>query len=168
VDSREALTKLLSTDHPKDFFVTEFVDSRGSSKIFRKVRAAIVKDEMFIIRVDYDHFWNVQGRKTDERVAYFSDKAFLLEDEIRICSDPETALGRPAMQSLQNIRDRFPLEVFGIDFDVNPDGNVVFYEANATMNLFSTARKEIIYPKEPEECMKQAFKRYFTSLLVHR
>ena len=40
-----------------------------------------------------------------------------------------------------------------VDFDVNADGALVFYEANATMNLFSTAQKSIPNPKESEEAI---------------
>ena len=75
---------------------------------------------------------------------------------------------RPAMQSLRAIRDRIPLEVFGIDFDVDADGRVVFYEANATMNLFSTARAEVPYPKDADDGLKLAFQRYFASLVTRR
>jgi hypothetical protein len=57
------------------------------------------------------------------------------------------------------------LDVFGIDFDVDANGLLVFYEANATMNLFSTARTEVPYPKEADDNLKLAFQRYFTSLV---
>ncbi|HZL13564.1 MAG TPA: hypothetical protein VFC85_05425, partial [Verrucomicrobiae bacterium] len=72
------------------------------------------------------------------------------------------------LQSLHAIRDRIPLDVFGIDFDVNADGQVVFYEANATMNLFSTARKEVPNPKAAEDHLKQAFQSYLTSLVIRQ
>jgi Flp pilus assembly protein TadD/glutathione synthase/RimK-type ligase-like ATP-grasp enzyme len=168
VDSRDALVAVLSSDFPEKFFVTEFVDSRGGDEFFRKIRAVIVKDEMIITRVDYDTDWNVRGRKPDMRVAFYLEHACLLDEEKRICKDPEAGLGRSAIQSLRAIRDRIPLDVFGIDFDVDKDGRVVFYEANATMNLFSTAREEVPYPKESDDCLKQAFQRYLTSLVARR
>jgi hypothetical protein len=165
VDSRDALVAVLSAGCPEKFFVTEFVDSRGGNEFFRKIRAAIVKDEIIIVRADYHTYWKIYGRKSDERVAFYLDNAHLLDEEKRICKDPEAGLGRSAMRSLRAIRDRIPLDVFGIDFDVDADGLLVFYEANATMNLFSTARKEVPYPKEAGDCLKLAFQRYFTSLV---
>jgi glutathione synthase/RimK-type ligase-like ATP-grasp enzyme len=165
VDSREALIGVLSAaDCPENFFVTEFVDSRGGNEFFRKIRAAIVEDEIMIVRVDHDTNWKIYARKSDERVAFYLKNPHLLEDEKRICNDPEAALGHSAMQALRAIRERIPLDVFGVDFDVDADGRLIFYEANATMNLFSTARKEIPYPKEADERLKLAFQRYFTSL----
>lgn len=168
VDSRDALVAVLSSELPERFFVTEFIDSRRENKFFRKIRAAIVKDEIVIVRVDYDDCWNVHGRKTEKRVQFYLENAHLLEEEKRICKYPEAGLGQPAIQSLRAIRDRIPLDVFGIDFDVDADGLLVFYEANATMNLFSTAHKEVPYPKEAEDCLKLAFQRYFTSLAARR
>ena len=168
VDSRVALAEVLSSGFPEKFFVTEFVDSRGENKFFRKIRAAIVQDEIVIVRVDCDTYWKIYARKSDERVAFYLDNAYLLDEEKRICKDPETGLGRSALQSIRAIRERIPLDVFGIDFDVDADGRLVFYEANATMNLFSTARKEVPYPEEAEDRLKLAFQRYFTSLVPRR
>ena len=55
-----------------------------------------------------------------------------------------------------------------MDFDVDADGRLIFYEANATMNLFSTAQKVVPNPKEADERLKLAFQRYFTSLTARR
>ena len=165
VDSREALVNVLSTDFSKnDFFVTEFVDSRGGGKYFRKIRAAIVQDQIIITRVDCDTHWMVHARKTDERVAFYLQNSYLLDEEKQLCNNSEAELGKSVIQALHIMRSRIPLDVFGIDFDVDADGRLIFYEANATMNLFSTARKEVQYPQEPEDRLKQAFRCYFSSL----
>jgi tetratricopeptide (TPR) repeat protein/glutathione synthase/RimK-type ligase-like ATP-grasp enzyme len=166
VESRDALVEVLSAaDRPERFFVTQFVDSRGKNEFHRKIRAAIVKDEIIVVRSDYHTGWNVHARKSEKCVPFYLTHTYLLEEEKRICHDPEAALGRPAMQSLRAIRDRISLDVFGIDFDIDADGLVVFYEANATMNLFSTARKEVPNPREAADRLKLAFQRYFTSLV---
>ena len=163
-DSRDALLAVLASGLPEEFFVTEFVDSRGGNEFYRKIRAAVVKDEIVIVRVDYDTHWNIHGRKSLKRVPFYLENLYLLDEEKRICLNPEAGLGRSAIQSLRAIRERLPLDVFGIDFDVDADGRVVFYEANATMNLFSTAQKEVPNPKEAEDRLKLAFQRYLTSL----
>ncbi len=168
VDSPEEMRAVLATDFPEKFFVTEFVDSRNGSELFRKIRAAIVDDEIVVARVDYHTHWNVHGRKNIKRVPFYLANLHLLEEEKRICIAPEAELGRAAMQSLRAIRKKNPLDIFGIDFDVDADGRIVFYEANATMNLFSTACKEVPNPKEADESLKLAFQRYFNSLVAPR
>jgi tetratricopeptide (TPR) repeat protein len=166
VESRDGLTRTLSAaDCPEKFFVTQFIDSRRGNKFFRKIRAAVVKDEIIIVRVDHDDYWKIYARKSDERVAFYLTNAHLLEEEKRMVNAPEAELGPAAIRALRAIRERTPLDVFGIDFDVNAEGVLVFYEANATMNLFSTARKEIPYPKEADERLKAALRSYFAALV---
>lgn len=164
VDSRDVLLTTLAGDLPENFFVTKFYETRGGDRFYRKLRAAIAHDETVIVRVDYKDDWNVHGRTTEERANFYLSNAYLLEEEKRICQDPESYLGRPAIQALQAVRERIPMDVFGIDFGVDADGQVVFYEANATMNLFSTAKKQVPNPKEAEDRFKEALIRYFISL----
>lgn len=165
VDSRDDLVKTLSAGLPKYFFVTEFVDSQGENKFFRKIRASIVNREIIINRVDCDTQWNVHTRKSDELVAFYLKNSYLLDEENQLCGNPEAWLGKPALQALQMIRERIPLDVFGVDFDVDAAGRLIFYEANATMLLFNFVRKEVQSPQEPEDRLKQAFQRYFMSLV---
>ena len=40
------------------------------------------------------------------------------------------------MDTLQAVRARMPLDYFGMDFGLMPDGRAVLFEANATMNFF--------------------------------
>jgi len=54
---------------------------------------------------------------------------------LRMIATPEKTLGKPAMAALHEIRNRIPLDFYGIDFDMLPDGRVLFFEANAAMNL---------------------------------
>jgi len=39
------------------------------------------------------------------------------------------------MQTIADIRDALRLDYFGIDFSLTTGGEVVFFEANATMNI---------------------------------
>jgi len=60
-------------------------------------------------------------------------------------------LGAAAMATLEAIGRAFPLDVFGLDFDVDDSGSVVFFEANASMNLFPhPLAEELAYPPSSE------------------
>lgn len=165
VGNRMALAKALAAHEGNEFFVTPFIDSRGPTGFYRKIRAAIVDREIFIVRVDYDTNWNVHGRKWGERVAFYQSNRHLLEAEDRACANPESELGQGIMRSLEGIRDRIPLEIFGVDFDVDKEGRLVFYEANATMNLLSTAPPVVDHPKHAQDRLLDAIRRYFNSLM---
>ena len=162
-DSREKLAETLAKEIEENFFITKFYDTRGGKEYYRKIRAAVVNKEIVIMRVDFSTYWNVHGRKNKERMQFYLDNAYLLEEEQRICQDPVAELGQPAVDALKVISEKIPLDVFGIDFDVAPDGRVIFYEANATMNLFTTAYHTVPNPKIGENRLKDAFLRYFKS-----
>lgn len=165
VVNRTALAKALAAHEGDEFFITPFVDSRGPTGFYRKIRAAIVDREIFIVRVDHDTNWNVHGRKSDERVAFYQGNRHLLEAEDRTCANPESELGQGVMRSLEGIRDRIPLEIFGVDFDVDKEGRLVFYEANATMNLLSTAPPVVDHPRHAQERLLDAIRRYLNGLM---
>ncbi len=166
VRTQEELTKIISTQFSgQEFLITKFIDSRGGRKYFRKIRAAFVMDEIVIVRVDFDSNWNIHGRKSDERAAFYLANSYLLDEEKKICATPEIKLGLSAMQALQKIRGSIPLDVGGIDFDVDSEGSIVFYELNASMNLFSTAKPEVDHPSEPQNRLKMIFENYFASLV---
>jgi Flp pilus assembly protein TadD len=165
IDSRQTLIEVLCSQCPENFFITQFVDGRGNNEYYRKIRAAIVGDEIILIRVDFSADWNVHGRKKPERWSFYLQNPQFLDEEMRICKDPETALGRAAMQALGTIRERNPLDIFGVDFDVDAVGRLIFYEANAAMNLFSNTPKALPNPKEASDRLKLAFQRYFASLV---
>jgi glutathione synthase/RimK-type ligase-like ATP-grasp enzyme len=75
---------------------------------------------------------NAEHRKEDE--------AFL--------NDMDTVLGPKVLGVLAKIQETLGLDYGGIDFSVGPDGEVLFFEANATM---------VIAP--PEADPKWAFRR---------
>jgi hypothetical protein len=52
------------------------------------------------------------------------------------------ALGNKAMAALERIRDALGLDYAGIDLGLSPDGELLLFEANATM---------VIVPPDPDE-----------------
>ncbi|OOZ17172.1 hypothetical protein BOW28_06890 [Solemya velum gill symbiont] len=161
VNDRESLYQSLD-DKPGNFYTTEFIESRHESGLFRKVRAAIVGDEVHIVRVDHSPDWKVHGRMSNapHRIEFYRQHPELLAAEERICANPSEELGESTMHILEEIRKRIPLEVFGIDFDVTSDGEILFFEANATMLLLSSADKSMPHPVEAEERLASSFRRY--------
>ena len=72
-----------------------------------------------------------------------------LSGEIEICLNPNTYFSRPVMDRLCALRSKNPLDVFGIDFDVMPDGRLLYFEANASMLLLRTEHPN--NPPGPQE-----------------
>ena len=147
------------------FYVIQFYENPHAKGFYRKIRAAIAGDVIQIVRVDSDVSWSVHGRKSDDRVDFYRENADLLRQEEAICRDPDAELGPQVMATLQAMRQRNPLDVFGVDFDVMEDGRLLFFEANASMNLLSSADPRVDHPKEAEDLFMSAFHAYVESLM---
>jgi len=88
---------------------------------------------------DFRGLWRcIFPAKADE-----SDEFVQSDDWIqaRFLADPAGAIGEPALRALAAIRDVLGLDYAGIDFGIDAAGDVVVFEANATM---------IVLPPGPE------------------
>lgn len=165
VDDRAELDQALaSVEADPHFYAIQFVDSGATGGLRRKIRAAVVGEHLQVMRVDFDTSWNVHGRQSAERQTFYRNNPQLLEEERRITSDPDGYFGFSVMGILRAIRARMPLDLFGVDFDVAADGRLIFYEANAAMNLLATKTPGVQPPKEPEAEFMQAFDRFVLRL----
>jgi glutathione synthase/RimK-type ligase-like ATP-grasp enzyme len=135
-DSAEELEAHLGTIGPREIYVIQFINNPIAGHFYRKVRAAVIGDDVIISHVHFGERWNVHsaGRTADLPAA---QEAFAKS----ILFKPEETLGAQAMAALREIKARMPLDFYGIDFDVLPDGQLVFFEANAAMNISLAGRK---------------------------
>ena len=164
INGRSELTSELQANHRRQFYVQEFRENRTDGGLFRKIRATFIDDAVIPTRVDFSDHWNVRGRRVPERKLFYRQRPHLIEAERRILDVPSDVLTKEVMQTLADIRNKIPLDIFGIDFDVLPDGKILFFEANASMNLLSLPSPEdedIRHPAVSEHLMKQKMADYF-------
>jgi hypothetical protein len=119
-----------------DAFVMEFLDTRAPDGTSRKYRVMLVEGVIYPLHLAISHDWKVHYFTADmgENAAYRAQDAAFLHDM------PGT-LGNGAMAALERIGKTLGLEYAGIDFTLDANGNVVVYEANATM---------IVLPPDPD------------------
>ncbi len=128
----------------RDFYVIEYAGVEHEGGFFRRIRAAFVEGIPTVIRADYDDQWMVRGRKFERILDHYRRDRALFDMANAIVE--EQAIGDAAWQALLEVGRRIPLDVFGMDFDVNDEGRVVFFESNATMLLLSNAPRDLDYP----------------------
>jgi hypothetical protein len=105
--------------------------------------------------------WNVHRTpdpKVRAKLMTFDAKGAADAFALKVLRRPEETLGTPAMSALREISVRTPLDFFGIDFDVLPDGRILYFETNAAMN-FGLREKEDL--PEVISAAKNAFRRLF-------
>jgi hypothetical protein len=88
------------------------------------------------------------------KVHYFSaamkdNPLFRKEEEAFLLRMPEV-LGQNALKALYAIEKTLALDYAGIDFSIDPEGNIILFEANATMIISPPAEEPLwAYRQQP-------------------
>jgi tetratricopeptide (TPR) repeat protein len=115
----------------------EFLDARGADGKFRKYRAMIIDGEIYPLHLAISSDWKVHYF-----TAEMADNAAHRTEEQAFLSDMTAAIGATAERALEAVRDALRLDYMGVDFALSPQGELLLFEANATM---------VINPPEPDE-----------------
>jgi glutathione synthase/RimK-type ligase-like ATP-grasp enzyme len=119
----------------REYIATQFVDYRSADGLYRKCRVWFIGPHtIFRHQFASDH-WNVHNK---DGLRFMADRPDLLAEERALFASPDGAFPSDVKRVLAEIRNRIDLDYFGIDFGFMPDGRVILFEANATMNFFST------------------------------
>jgi hypothetical protein len=60
----------------------------------------------------------------------------LLAEEEEVLASASGGLAAGVLDTLHRVRERMHLDFFGMDFGIAPTGELLLFEANATMNFF--------------------------------
>jgi hypothetical protein len=110
------------------YYVIGYRDTRSADGYFRKYRAIFVDRQPFAYHLAISSGWLVHYFSADMLSAPWKR-----EEERRFLEDPAAAIGAAAWAAVARIGQRMDLDFAGIDFAVLPDGQVLVFEANATM-----------------------------------
>ena len=117
---------------PGEHVITEFVDFRSEDGLYRKYRVFFIGKKIIFRHMLVSDVWNVHA---GDRMRFMAGRPELLAEEQAIF-DREGAFPASLIETLEAVRSRMPLDFFGMDFGIMPDGKLVLFEANATMNFF--------------------------------
>jgi hypothetical protein len=106
----------------------EDLDARDSDGFFRKLRVMIIDRKIYPLHLAISRDWKVHYFTSD-----MADKPDHRLEEAKFLADMPAVLGDKATRALEGIRDALGLDYAGIDFGVNADGDLLLFEANATM-----------------------------------
>ncbi len=163
LSNSEEVRRFLAQVSWPQFYAIQYIDLRKPDGNFRKLRAAVFPDEIIIIACGFYSEWMVAGWRANEQGhAFYGAFPRRVDDMHRTLEDPEAELGPAFIRTLEAIRVRMPLEVYGIDFDMDDDGRVVLFEAQATMILLMPSvgvPEHLQLPKELGDRVNGAFRR---------
>jgi tetratricopeptide (TPR) repeat protein/glutathione synthase/RimK-type ligase-like ATP-grasp enzyme len=111
-----------------DLLVIEYLDARGADGNARKYRVMMIGGRIYPLHLAISRNWKVHYFTSD-----MADQPDHRQEETRFLADMPAALGEKAIAALEKIRDVLGLDYGGIDFGLGPDGDLLLFEANATM-----------------------------------
>jgi aromatic-L-amino-acid decarboxylase len=128
VESADLLADAVAELPGEQILAIEYFDARGSDGYARKYRVMMVDGRLYPLHLAISPYWKIH---------YFSaemaDKSENRSEEARFLDDMPNVLGATAMRALKQIQIALNLDYAGIDFGLSPRGEVLFFEANATM-----------------------------------
>jgi len=144
VKSPEMLAGFASDLPGDDLLAIELLDARGEDGAWRKYRVMIVDGGIYPLHLAIASHWKVHYFSADMA----GNEAYRLE-EAAFLNDMPATIGDRAMQALLAIARELALDYAGIDFGIDRDGNVLLFEANATMMVPARDTSDVFAYRRP-------------------
>jgi glutamate/tyrosine decarboxylase-like PLP-dependent enzyme len=128
VDTCDSLPTALAELPSRELLVMQYLDAWGRDGKTRKYRAMMIGGKIYPLHVAISNHWKIHYFTAEmaECVEHRAEDAAFLEDMPGV-------LGPRAVQALEQIQSILGLDYAGIDFGLNIKGEVLLFEANATM-----------------------------------
>jgi hypothetical protein len=137
VERAEELAAAVAVLPGDELLAIQYLDARGADEYARKYRVMMVGGEMFPLHMAASRDWKVHYFTAD-----MADRPEHRAEEAAFLADMGSVLGPRALGALARIRDRLGLDYAGVDFALGANGEVLLFEANATM---------VVNPPDPDE-----------------
>ena len=108
----------------------QYLDARGRDGMARKYRVMIIDGALYPLHLAIASDWKVHYF-----TAAMAGSAAHREEERRFLDDMGATLGPRAMAALRGIAAALDLDYAGVDFALGREGELLLFEANATMAL---------------------------------
>jgi hypothetical protein len=116
-----------------DHIATEFVDFASADGLYRKYRVFFVGGRLIFRHMLVSDHWNVHA---EDRTRFMASRPELLAEEEHVLASSSAGLSAEGIETLHRVNERMHLDYFGMDFAIAPSGEILLFEANATMNFF--------------------------------
>ena len=137
IATEEDLAAAAATLPGETLALIRYLDASSADGKMRKYRVMMIDGQLYPAHLAVAHQWKIHYFSAD-----MADNAGHRAEDAAFLSDMPGVLGPQAMQALKDIRDRLGLDYAGIDFGLDRDGRILFFEANASMT---------IHPPPPDE-----------------
>lgn len=160
IETEEELGPALAMLPGEELMAIQHLGARGADGLTRKYRVMIVDGQIYPLHLAISDNWKVHyftADMADNSEHRAADAAFL--------ADMHGTLGPQGMRALEAIRDTLGLDYGGIDFGAGRNGEILLFEANATMVVNPPdPDPRWIYRRAPVERVLEAVRRMLKRL----
>jgi hypothetical protein len=137
VETPEALAGRVAELPGKELTVIEFLNARAADGKVRKYRVMMIDGQLYPLHVAISSHWKIHYF-----TAEMAEQADHRAEDAEFLENMPGVLGPRAMEALARIQATLGLDYAGIDFGLSDTGDLLLFEANATM---------VVNPPEPDE-----------------
>jgi tetratricopeptide (TPR) repeat protein len=157
LETPQEITAALSTLPGDTVSVIEFLGARSADGQIRKYRVMMIDGQPYPAHLAISQNWKVHYFSADMA----DSPPYRAEDEAFLRNMPQ-ALGAHVMETLKRIHEVMRLDYYGIDFSIDRDGDILLFEANATMDVQPPAEDAIwSYRRKPVQQIADATRAMF-------
>lgn len=143
IDALDGLSAALAQLPGDNLTVIRYLDAPGSDAKFRKYRVMMIDGGLYPLHLAISSGWKVHYF-----TAEMADNAAHRAEDAEFLQNFAAVIGPRGVAALQQIQGRLGLDYAGIDFGLSAEGEILVFEANATM---------VVNPPDPDE--KWAYRR---------
>lgn len=154
VESADELDSNIATLPGEQLLVIEFIDVRSADGLVRKYRVLGIGGQVFPAHLAASESWKVH---------FFTSNAAQSEtqraEDARFLDRPHEVVGERAWDALASVIKALELDYAGVDFGIDSSGDIVIFEANATMSVYPVPSDPLFaYRREPAARIVTAFR----------
>ena len=157
LDDAAAVAAYLRTRPEHEFYISPFVDYRGSDGLFRKYRIVLIDGRPYASHMAVSEHWMVHYLN-----AGMTESAAKRAEEARFMADFDGDFAVRHAAALRAIVERVGLEYFAIDCGELPDGSLLLFEADVAMIIHAMDSPDMFPYKGPQ--MRKVFAAFHAML----
>ena len=148
----DAIDSFVSRHPDAMFYLSEFVDYRSADGYYRKYRMICINGQILPYHLAIHNDWMVHHFRTD-----MANQAWMREEEEAFLKNPHGIFNQEHFAAFQKMATAIGLDYCGIDCSLDRDGNIVVFEANATMLVHDEKNTPFAYKNPYVAKIKEAF-----------
>jgi len=149
----------LHTRPEVEFYISRFVDYRGTDGLFRKYRIVLIEGRPFVCHMAISSHWMIHYLN-----AGMSESPEKRAEEARFMESFDGDFAHRHAAAFRAIYERMGLDYLGIDCGETADGSLLIFEVDSNMIVHAIDPVEVFPYKQPQ--MRKVFTA-FRSMLVN-